>query len=323
MKVLITGGAGFIGSHLADVLLARGAVTIVVDDLSKGRLENIQHNLSHARFAFHEFDIRDIERLHTVGAGIDAVVHLAAAKIPRYENTVDSVALNFDGARAALEVARAQRAKAVLASTSDVYGKSEALPFREDDDLVIGASTSRRWAYAVSKLCDEHLAYAYQDEHGVPVTLLRFFGAYGERQYLNWWGGPQGVFLDAIANGREIEIHGDGTQTRCFIHVDDVAESVARAVERPETNGHIVNVGTTEEVSIRELAELIHRLSGLDGPLKTRDVSYESFTANYEDVRRRVPDLTKMRRVLDYEPRVSLEEGLRRLWEWYRHDRGA
>jgi UDP-glucose 4-epimerase len=320
MRLLVTGGAGFIGSHLNDVLLKRGATVVAVDDLSKGRIENVQHNLDNPRFAFHEFDIRDTERLIDAGDGIDAVVHLAAAKIPRYENTVDSVALNFDGARAALELARARGAKAVLASTSDVYGKSTALPFREDDDLVIGASTSRRWAYAVSKLCDEHLAFAFQDEHGVPVTLLRFFGAYGERQYLNWWGGPQGVFLDAMANGRDIEIHGDGSQTRCFIHVDDLAESVARAVARPEANGHIVNVGTTEEVSIRELAELMHRLSGILGPLKSRDISYESFTANYEDVQRRVPDLTKMREVLDYEPRISLEEGLRRLWAWYRRE---
>lgn len=323
MRILVTGGAGFVGSHLNDVLLARGAAVVAVDDLSKGSIENIQHNLSHDRFAFHEFDIRDTERLQVAGEGADVVVHLAAAKIPRYENTVESVALNFDGARAALEVARTQKAKAVLASTSDVYGKSTEVPFREDDDLVIGASTSRRWAYAVSKLCDEHLAYAYQDEHGVPVTLLRFFGAYGERQYLNWWGGPQGVFLDAIANGREIEIHGDGSQTRCFIHVDDLAESIARAVERPQANGEILNVGTTEEVSIRELAVLMHRLSGLDGPLKARDVSYASFTANYEDVRRRVPDLTKMRQILDYEPRVLLEEGLRRLWVWYRLERTA
>ena len=323
MRVLVTGGAGFVGSHLNDVLLARGATVVAVDDLSKGRLENIEHNVGHERFSFHEFDIRDADRLGAAGKGADAIVHLAAAKIPRYENTVDSVALNFDGARAALDLAKEEGAKAVLASTSDVYGKSTALPFREDDDLVIGASTSRRWAYAVSKLCDEHLAYAYQDEHGVPVTLLRFFGAYGERQYLNWWGGPQGVFLDAIANGREIEIHGDGTQTRCFIHVDDLAESVARAVERPEANGEIVNVGTTEEVSIRELAELMHRLSVLDGPLRARDVSYESFTANYEDVSRRVPDLTKMREILGYEPRVRLEEGLRRLWAWYRRERIA
>jgi UDP-glucose 4-epimerase len=321
MRILVTGGAGFVGSHLNDVLLARGVTVVAVDDLSKGTIENLEHNTENAQFEFHEFDIRDIERLTAVAGPVDCVVHLAAAKIPRYENTVDSVALNFDGARAALEVARQAGAKAVLASTSDVYGKSDAVPFREDADLVLGASTSRRWAYAISKLCDEHLAFAYQDEHGVPVTLLRFFGAYGERQYLSWWGGPQGVFLDAIANGREIEIHGDGLQTRCFIHVDDLVEAVARAVERPEANGQILNVGTTEEVTIRGLAELMFRLSGLPGSLQARHVSYESFTANYEDVRRRIPDLTKMRRILGYEPRVSLEDGLGRLWAWYRRDR--
>jgi len=204
MRVVVTGGAGFIGSHLVDVLLARGCEVICVDDLSKGSLSNVAHHSDNDRFRFVQLDIRDWKQLETAGRGSDAVVHLAAAKIARYDSAFHSLGINLEGARSALELARVNKAKFVLGSTSDVYGKNPSLPFSEDSDLVIGPSTSRRWAYAVSKLCDEHLAFAYQDEFELPITILRFFGAYGDRQYLNWWGGPQGVFLQAIAQGAPV-----------------------------------------------------------------------------------------------------------------------
>lgn len=327
MKILITGGAGFIGSHLADALLARGHQVTSVDDLSKGTLANVEHNRADVRFRFVQLDICEREQLWRVGAGCDVVVHLAAAKIPRYESAMTAVTLNFDGARCALELARRNGAKFVFASTSDVYGKNPQLPFREDGDLVIGPSTSRRWAYAASKLLGEHLAFAYQDDHRIPVTILRFFGCYGERQYLSWWGGPQGVFLQAIARGEEIEIHGDGKQTRCFIHVRDLAEGVARAIERAAADGEILNIGADEEVSIEALARLMHRLSGVAGAPRLKFVPYGSLSKNYEDVRRRIPDMAKMKRILEFTPRIPLEEGIRRLWNWYwpieRRERGA
>ncbi len=322
MRILVTGGAGFIGSHLSDKLLARDHQVLVVDDLSKGPLANIEHNLDHPGFEFVQLDICKEAELLEVGKGVDIVVHLAAAKIPRYESALGTITTNLDGAHAALELARVNEAKFVMASTSDVYGKSPAPRFAEDGDLVIGPSTSRRWSYAVSKLVDEHLALAYQESFGIPVTLLRFFGTYGERQYLNWWGGPQGVFLEAINEDRAIEIHGDGLQTRCFIYVTDLAEGVARAVEREQANGEIVNVGNDEEVSIGRLAELMHQSSGLATPLKLEYKPYASFGGNYEDVLRRVPDLTKMRRVLELDQMVPLDEGLSRLWDWYRGPAG-
>jgi UDP-glucose 4-epimerase len=318
LKVVVTGGAGFIGSHLSDALLRRGHEVICVDDLSKGTTANLAHLTGQGNFGFKKLDIRDLKALQAVGRGCDVVVHLAAAKIARYESALNSLTLNLEGAHAALELARENKAKFVLGSTSDVYGKSPDLPFREDADLVLGPSTSRRWAYAVTKLCDEHMAYAYQDEFGLPVTILRFFGAYGERQYLNWWGGPQGVFLEAIATGQPIEIHGDGNQTRCFIHVDDLAEGIARAVERDESTGEIVNLGTAEEISVLGLAQLMHELSGVEDELKLQFVPYSSFTKNYEDVRRRVPDMTKMHDLLGFKPQVDLRVGLSRLWRWYR-----
>jgi UDP-glucose 4-epimerase len=322
LNVLVIGAAGFIGSHLCDVLLERGHSVVALDDLSKGRLSNIEHNLSSAAFEFRRFDARDTNELIVLARGCDAVVNLAARKIPRYGSGLDTVTVNFDVARAALEAARSAGARCVLASTSDVYGKSAALPFREDGDCVLGPSTSRRWAYAASKLATEHLGLAYQAEYGVPVTLLRYFGTYGERQYLDWWGGPQGVFLRAIDEGRPIEVHGDGRQTRCFVHVSDLALGTALATEKDEAAGEIFNIGTDEEISIHELALLMHELSGRDGGANVELIPYESFSGSYEDVRRRIPDLTKSRALLGFEPVVPLRDGLQRLWAWYRSPEG-
>ena len=317
MKALITGGAGFIGSHLTDSLLARGWTVTAVDDLSKGRRENIEHLLDREDFEFVVGDCRELVRMLEVGEGADVVVNLAATKIPRYGSALGNLTINLQANRTALEVAHRSKAKFVLASTSDVYGKNPDLPFREDGDSLIGPSTTPRWAYGVTKLCDEHMAFAYQDEYELPVTVLRYFGSYGERQYLNWWGGPQGVFLEALGKGEPLQVHGDGNQTRCFTHVDDMVEATSRAIERPEANGEIINVGSDHEVSINELAELMHRVSGAEGEPRIEYVPYESFSRGYQDVLRRIPALDKQRRILDFEPQISLEEGTRRLWSWY------
>jgi UDP-glucose 4-epimerase len=318
MKALLTGGAGFIGSHLTDSLLERGWTVTAVDNLSKGRRENIEHVLGRDDYEFVEMDCRELDRMLELGRGSDVVVNLAATKIPRYGSALDNLTVNLLANRTALEVAHQSEAKFVLASTSDAYGKNPNIPFREDGDSVIGPSTTPRWSYGVTKLTDEHMTFAYQDEYHLPVTVLRYFGSYGERQYLNWWGGPQGVFLEAIAKGDPIEVHGDGSQTRCFTHIDDMVEATARAMERPEANGQIINIGNDEEISIRDLAELMHEISGVGGEPNIEYVAYESFSRDYQDVLRRVPDLTKQREILGFEPRIGLEEGIRRLWKWYR-----
>ena len=317
MRILVTGAAGFIGSHLSDALLARGHEVVGVENLSHGTQGNLSEARRSDRFELHELDVRDRDAVVALAAGSDVVVHLAALKIPRYGHSLDTVLVNVEGGRTALEAARAAGARCVMASTSDVYGKNPRIPFDEESDAVLGPPTSRRWAYAGSKLAVEHMAFGYQEEFGVGVTLLRYFGSYGERQYLDWWGGPQGVFLSAIAEGRPIEIHGDGTQTRCFIHVSDLVEATARAAETEAAAGEVLNVGTTEEIAIRDLALLMHELSGRPGPPRVELVPYEALPHRYEDVQRRVPDLAKAERILGFRPALTLREGIARLWAWY------
>ena len=319
MKALLTGGAGFIGSHLTDSLLARGWEITSVDDLSKGRREVIGHNIGRDAYEFVEMDCREQDRLAELGKGADVVVHLAATKIPRDGNRLGNVITNLEGGRSALEAARANDSRYVLASTSDVYGNRSDLPFTEDGITVSGPSTVARWAYGIGKLADEHMAWGYGEEYGLDVCVLRFFGSYGERQYLNWWGGPQGVFLRAISSGEAMTVHGDGSQTRCFTHIDDMTEATARAIERDEVDGEIINIGNDEEISIKGLAELMHELSGMGGEPNIELVPYEKVAAGaYQDVHRRMPDLRKQRELLGFTPEIDLETGITRLWEWYR-----
>ncbi len=315
--VAITGAAGFIGSHLCDALLERGHTVAAIDNLSMGRLENIQHHLNNPRFKFIKEDVRNLAGLQAACAGADVIVSLAAFKIPRYGNALDTLLINTDGSRHVLEIARGLHCKVVIASTSDVYGKNPDLPFREDSDLVLGPSDVRRWSYAVSKLFDEHLGFAYQDAYGFPVVLLRFFGSYGPRHHLSWWGGPQAVFITKILKDEAIDIHGDGAQTRSFTYVSDTVSGIVAAVEKDEANGQIFNLGNTREISILGLAQLIKQLSGTPGELKAKFVPYTSFTGGkYEDVRRRIPEISKARSLLGFEPQVSLEVGLTQTIAW-------
>jgi len=318
MKVLVVGGAGFIGSHVCDILLDRGYNVLCIDNLSSGCIENIRHNLGNPKFQFKKLDILEKDILFQEVDSIDVILHLAAYKIPRYSSAMNTLILNTQGTINILELAKRRRAKVIIGSTSDVYGKSPQIPFKENNDLILGPSTSRRWAYAVSKLFDEHLAFAYQDEYGLEIVILRYFGTYGERQYLNWWGGPQGVFLEAIFKNQPVEIHGDGSQTRCFIYIKDAAEATVRAIERKEAIGEIINIGTEEEISVLDLAKLMHKLSGVNIELKVKYIPYTSFSKNYEDVKRRVPSIEKMEEILDYKPQVDLKEGLKKLIDWYK-----
>jgi len=320
-RVLVTGVAGFLGSNLLERLLQHGHEVVGIDNLSMGSLQNLSGHLENPRFTFIQGDVTRSDAFVNVGQDFNCIVHLAAFKIPRYGKAIDTLKINYRGTENVLEYARALGCKCVLASTSDVYGRNPKLPFSEEhSDSVIGSSKAPRWAYAVSKLFDEHLALAYQDAYGFPVVLLRFFGSYGPKQHLSWWGGPPPVFIEAVLNDKVIPIHGNGSQTRSFTFVSDTIDGIYAAIVRPEANGEIVNIGSTEEVTILDLARTIKRLSNTPGELRIEFVPYESFTGKkYEDVMRRVPDTTLCERLLGVKAKISLEEGMSRTIAWQRN----
>jgi len=320
-KVLITGVAGFLGANLLDHLMGRGVGVIGIDNLSMGRVENIAEHMSNPLFDFMRNDVTHANAFADIGDNIDCIVHLAAYKIPRYGKAIDTLQINYRGTDNVLELARRLDCKCVLASTSDVYGRNPDLPFSEErSNCVIGSSKSPRWAYAVSKLFDEHLAFAYQDAYGFPVTLLRFFGSYGPKMHLSWWGGPPPVFIEAVLNDKEIPIHGDGTQTRSFTYVSDTVAGIYAAMVKPEANGELLNIGSTNEITIVDLARKIKELSNTPGELKLKFIPYDDINPGkkYEDVMRRVPDTALVKRVLGVTAEVGLEEGLTRTIDWQR-----
>ncbi len=319
-KILVTGVAGFLGSNLLDKLMSEGHSVVGIDNLSMGFMRNIEAHVADAQFRFIEADVTDPAVFAGIDDEIDCIVHLAAFKIPRYGTALDTLQINYRGTENALEFARQRNCKCVLASTSDVYGRNTQLPFNEaETDSVIGSSMAPRWAYAVSKLFDEHLALAYQDAYGFPVTLLRFFGSYGPNQHLTWWGGPQSVFINAVLNDEVIPIHGDGSQTRSFTFVSDTIAGIYQSIVRDEANGEVINIGSTLEISILNLAKKIKELSGTAGELRIEFVPYESFTGKkYQDVMRRIPDTSLCKKLLGVEAVVSLDEGLQRTIEWQR-----
>lgn len=316
--MLVTGVAGFLGSNLLKKLLAENHNVIGIDNLSMGRLENISEYLDHENFQFIKKDITDPSTFKIFSCKVDIIIHLAAFKIPRYGKAVDTLTINSKGCENVLEYARNNSCKCVLASTSDVYGMSTDLPFVEDGNCVIGDSKVPRWAYAVSKLFDEHLALAYMEAYKVPVVLLRFFGSYGPNQHLSWWGGPQSVFIDCILENKNIPIHGDGKQTRTFTYVDDTVNGIYAASINPNADGEIFNIGANKEITIIELANILLGMENGNTKSEIELIPYDQISKGrkYQDVMRRVPDTTKAQRILGVKAQTSLEEGLRRTFEW-------
>ena len=325
MKILITGVAGFIGSNLARALMNRGYHVVGVDNMSQGDKLNLAPLLENPNFEIHYIDIRDEAELRKCAEGCKNMVHLAAYKIPRYSDALDTLLINSLGSENVLKAALDQNARVIAASTSDVYGKNPEVPFHENSNLVVGNPDVRRWAYAISKMFEEQLLFAYHQRYGIPVTAMRFFGGYGPNQNLTWWGGPQSVFINKALDNEEIEVHGDGMQTRSFTYVSDHVDGIVRIVERQEANNLVFNIGNTREITIRDLALLIWQLIRGDEPAKIKFIPYETF-GKYEDVMRRIPDITRAREILGFEPRVDLEEGLRQTIAWQiqrRHDLGV
>jgi UDP-glucose 4-epimerase len=312
----VTGAAGFIGSHLCERLIAEGREVIAVDDLSRGSLRNMRDYIDNPRLQFVEIDCRDALRLRKVFAGADAIVHLAAEKIPRYGNALRTLQANVAGAESVYEVALAHDIPVVVASTSDVYGNATP-PFAEDAQLTLGPPTTRRWAYATSKLYDEHVALALMAEQGLKPVILRFFGSYGPHNHPSWWGGPQAAFFEILLDGKLMEIHGDGRQVRTFTYVSDTVDGVVRAMDCPEAVGEILNIGGDEPTTIFRLANEVQAALGLAGPLRATMVPYEQIGGKYQDVRCRIPDTTKASALLGFRATVSLAEGLERTAQWH------
>ncbi len=316
MKILITGVAGFIGSNLAKHLLKRGHSVVGIDNLNYGFLRNIEFAKNDSKFKFILGDIANPHILTDIPA--DIIVHLASQKIPRYTNALRTLDENYLMLRNVVEKCRFDKTKILFASTSDVYGKNPNIPFNENSDLVMGPTTVKRWAYALSKMYGEQYIIANKDEYGLKYTIARFFGSYGPHQNLTWWGGPQSVFIEKAFKNEAIEVHGDGTQTRTFTYVDDTVGALVSCIENEKSDNEIFNTGSKSggEIAIKDLAVMIWRLVNGEGSQpKINFIPYTTF-GNYEDVMRRVPDISKLKTVLNFEPQWELEEGLKLTIEW-------
>ena len=318
MQHLITGGAGFIGSHLAEALLNRGDRVTVIDDLSTGSIKNIDHLKVHPAFSYVVDTMSNTPLLAELVDAADQVFHLAAAVGVRLivDSPVRTIETNIGCTEQVLAAAAKKRKKVLIASTSEVYGKSTAVPFREDGDLVLGATTRGRWSYACSKAIDEFLAIAYWRERQCPTLIVRFFNTVGPRQ-TGQYGMVVPRFVSQALRGEPLTVHGDGTQSRCFTHVSDAVRAAIALMDADHTSGEVFNIGSQDEIRIIDLAERVIALT--ESGSSIRFVPYEEvYGENFEDMPRRVPSLDKIRAAIGYEPRVSLDEILESVIEYHR-----
>ena len=318
MRALITGGAGFIGSHLSEALLDQGHEVLVIDNLSTGSIDNIAHLKGRPGFEYFIDTVNNEPLLAELIDRSDVVFHFAAAVGVKLivEQPVYTIETNVHGTEVVLKHANKKKKLVVIASTSEVYGKSEDVPFREDSDLVMGPTGKHRWAYACSKAIDEFLALAYWKERKLPVIIVRFFNTVGPRQ-TGQYGMVIPNFVRQALAGEPITVFGDGTQSRAFTHVADVVGALLKLVAEPEAIGQVINIGTTQEVTINALAERVRELSGSKSPIRLipYDQAYES---GFEDMPRRVPDLAKVTKMIGYAPKYSLDDILTQVIDYFR-----
>ncbi len=306
--ILITGGAGFIGSHLADSLLAAGRRVLIIDDLSTGRMKNIAHNLSNSNFHFARASVTDRLVLDRLASQAGVIVHLAAAVGVQLivEHPVHTIETNVMGTEAVLQAALRYGCRTLLASTSEVYGKGSKIPFAEEDDVLLGSTSKSRWAYAASKMVDEFLGLAYQREFGLAVVSFRLFNTVGPRQ-TGRYGMVIPRFVRQALRGEQITVYGDGTQSRCFGDVRDIVRALIDLAQHPDAPGQVFNIGSTEEVSIGELAEQVKAITRSDSPIVKIPYS-EAYAPGFEDMQRRVPDTSRLQSLINWQPHYSLTE---------------
>jgi nucleoside-diphosphate-sugar epimerase len=314
-KFLVTGGVGFIGSHLCDALVAAGHHVVVLDDLSTGRLENVAQLEGRPEFEFVRGDVCDRACLAELIPRVDAVFHLAAAVGVRLvvESPVRTVETNVIGTAHVLELASERQRPVLVTSSSEVYGKSTKVPFSEDDDILFGPTRIGRWSYGCSKALDEYLALAYARERRLPVVVVRLFNTTGPRQ-TGRYGMVVPRFVRQALSGEPITVHGDGTQRRCFCYVGDIVAALTRLIGNEHAAGRVFNVGSDEEVTVAELAERVRRLAGSASEI-VRIPYDQAWDDQFEDMPRRIPDLARIRELIDFRARTPLDEIIRRVME--------
>ena len=318
MRILVTGGAGFIGSNLVDALMAAGHEVTVLDNLSVGKIQNIAHHLESERFHFVNDSILNLTTLDRLIRQADLIFHLAAVVGVKYvvEDPLNAIVTNVRGTENVLELAFKYWVRTIIASSSEIYGKSTEVPLREDGDRLLGPTTVGRWSYSDAKAIDEYFALAYARK-GLPVTVVRYFNAYGPRLDPLGYGSVVARFFTQALKGEPLTVYDDGEQTRCFTYVADTVQGTILAATVKEAAGQVFNIGSDRETSINELARRIKELIGSSSEIV--HVPYTSaYGPHFEETRRRVPDVSRAREVLGFEAETPLEEGLRRTLEWFR-----
>lgn len=318
MNYLVTGGAGFIGSHLCTALVEEGHQVWALDDLSKGKLENLAQIENKPSFKFVKASLSQYEILEKLIAAVDVIYHLAAiVGVKHYvEDPVKVIDVDVCDTSKLLELAYKYEKKVIFASTSEVYGKSGKVPFSEEDNRLYGPSTKDRWCYAIAKSASEHLCLGYKRK-GLPIVIVRYFNVYGPHADSSEYGGVATRFIEQILTGQPLTVHGDGTQSRCFTYIDDIVKGTLRAGSDPQAVGEIFNLGHRKETTVLELAKAIIQVSGLKGEIVFQPYA-EFYGSSYEDIPRRIPDLTKAEEILEYHPTITLEEGLKKTIAWYK-----
>jgi len=321
-RLLVTGGAGFIGSHLVDALLDAGYEIIVLDDLSVGKRHNFEHHLGNTRFQFIEGSVLDTHLVRELTAQVDAIYHLAAVVGVKYivDDPVRGMQVNIKGTENVLEAAQRTGAKVLVASSSEVYGKSTQVPFKEEDNAILGATSVPRWSYALSKMLDEQLAFAYTRQTGLPTVAVRYFNAYGIRLDPQGYGSVIARFITQALRGQPLSVYGDGLQTRSFTYVGDTVRGTIAAMTSDKAVGQAFNIGYPTEVTIVALADLVRDLVGTG--VDVTHIPYERvFGADFEEARRRCPDVSRARALLGFEASISLSDGLPVTVKWFKEHR--
>src|SRR5574341_102156 len=321
-RALITGGAGFIGSHLSEALLDRGHHVTVIDDLSTGRFENIEPLTRNSNFRFAIETITNTSVMDRLVSECDIIYHLAAAVgvLEIVSKPIHTIETNVRGTDIVLQTARRYRKKVMIASTSEIYGKSNKAPFNEEDDSIIGATTKSRWSYAASKALDEFLALAYYKETGLPVVIFRLFNTVGPRQR-GHYGMVIPRFVQWALTGESLQVYGDGHQTRCFCNVSDVVNAILCLADCDQAVGEVFNVGTQEEISILELAHRVLQRTGSESEITLIPYN-EAYETGFEDMLRRVPDVSKINQLIGWEPQKKLDQTLEEIVAYFQQQNG-